>query len=492
MSVRFIIKKLCFVGLFVIVSCDSDDNPSTNNSNQDNQFPDYESTYDVIQVEIFDNYCINCHNLNVPSGNLILTSDTSYVSLVDEIPYHPGTHGIENMKRVSSLSADPSSEHEGLYNSFLLEKIDWNNYDHFINEHNFGFFMPMTEPYLTSGEINFIKEWIKAGAPDTGHVVSLSLLDNIETYDPEFAPLDKPENGIQIHLGPFEVMPQQETEFFYYTALNNDQDVFVNRVEMEMRSGSHHFILYTYPENFEISLAENEYRHLRNEDGSYNESVLSIMQHQIFLSGTQWPELDFTFPDNVGLRIPANTFVDQNTHYLNYTNAPFIGEVYTNLHFMDNQPEHIAEILQLNVVDELYLPPLDTTTIEKIFMFNDILDVYNLNSNEINSVEIFQLFSHAHEKMLTFEIFHIDDDLNTPDQQVYYTNDWEHPPINCYGEGYYEQTGCSFGGNQSIQIYDGEGLKLRATYYNWTNEALEFGFLSTDEMMIAFGYFYTQ
>ena len=178
--------------------------------------------------------------------------------------------------------------------------------------------MPPTN-FLTNGEINFIKEWIGNGAPDTGHVASLSLLDNIEVYDPNFQPLTPPENGVQIHLGPFEVLPQQETEFFCYTSLNNDEEKFVNRVEIEMRTGSHHFILYTYPDNFPIYLEENIERHLRNEDGSYNESVLSIMPYQIFLTGTQWPELDVVFPDNVGLRIPSNTFVDQNTHFTKFS-----------------------------------------------------------------------------------------------------------------------------------------------------------------------------
>ena len=250
-----------------------------------------------------------------------------------------------------------------------------------------------------------------------------------------------------------------------------------------MRTGSHHFILYTYPDNFPIYLEEDIERHLRNEDGSYNESVLSIMPYQIFLTGTQWPELDVVFPDNVGLRIPANTFVDQNTHYLNYTNETYIGEVYTNLHFMESPPDYIAEILQLAVIDGLYLPPMDTTTIERTFMFDDILDVYNLDSNSINTIEIFQLFSHAHEKMLTFEVFYVDDNIQTEDLQIYYTDDWEHPPINYYGDSY---------DNEGIHILPGEGIKLKATYYNPSNEPVEFGFLSTDEMMILFGYFYTQ
>ena len=474
-------RILAVIGLFFLNSCNSNDDIDSIIDNQDSNLEDYQSTYDIIQLEIFDEHCISCHNSNYPSGNLILTSDTSYVSLINEYPYNT-IAAQDGLFRVSTASEADSTAHEGLYKSFLIEKIDASNIDHLYSDHPaYGSIMPPTN-FLTNGEINFIKEWIGNGAPDTGHVASLSLLDNIEVYDPNFQPLTPPENGVQIHLGPFEVLPQQETEFFCYTSLNNDEEKFVNRVEIEMRTGSHHFILYTYPDNFPIYLEEDIERHLRNEDGSYNESVLSIMPYQIFLTGTQWPELDVVFPDNVGLRIPANTFVDQNTHYLNYTNETYIGEVYTNLHFMESPPDYIAEILQLAVIDGLYLPPMDTTTIERTFMFDDILDVYNLDSNSINTIEIFQLFSHAHEKMLTFEVFYVDDNIQTEDLQIYYTDDWEHPPINYYGDSY---------DNEGIQILPGEGIKLKATYYNPSNEPVEFGFLSTDEMMILFGYFYS-
>ena len=93
------------------------------------------------------------------------------------------------------------------------------------------------------------------------------------------------------------------------------------------------------------------------------------------------------------------------------------------------------------------------------------------------------MFSHAHEKMLEFEVFFIDNDPSTEDEQIYYNNDWEHPPINYYGEEYLYE---------AIEILPDEGLRLKASYYNWTNDPLDFGFLSTDEMMILFGYFYIQ
>ena len=487
-----LILYVFYIYIFVFISCESE--PDMPPPQDDIPLEDYESSYDIIQGEIFDKYCISCHiegNPHAVESGLILTGDISYESLINVIPNNEYAAG-DSLFRVSTASSSDTSAHQGLWESFLIEKIDAPRIDHLYNDHpGYNSIMPLGGPYLTNGHIAFIGDWIIKGAPKTGHVADITSLDDIERYDSTFTPLAIPENGIQIHLGPFEVLPQQETEFFYYSELNDSIDLYINRIEIEMRSGSHHFILYTYPENFWIAIEDSVERHLRNPDGSYNESVLSIMAHQVFFTGTQWPQLDVAFPTGVALRIPPNTAIDQNPHYPNYSDDIILGEVYTNLHFADAEPEHIAEILQLNVIEELYLLPNKTTTIEKIFMFEDILIENGLDSLSITTIDkinILQLFSHAHEKMLIFEVFIIDNDPSTEDEQIYYNNDWEHPPINYYGEGWvYEHLVYP-----AIEIFPEEGLRLKASYYNWTDEALGFGFLSTDEMMILFGYFYTQ
>ena len=66
--------------------------------------------------------------------------------------------------------------------------------------------MPLGGPFLTNGELAFIQEWIYAGVPETGAVVDEALLlDETVWESPPFEPLDIPENGVQFHLGPFEI-----------------------------------------------------------------------------------------------------------------------------------------------------------------------------------------------------------------------------------------------------------------------------------------------
>ncbi len=106
---------------------------------------------------------------------VLLTSDTSYVSLINEYPYN-SVAAQDGLFRVSTTIEDESMPHEGLYKSFLIEKIDASNIDHLYNDHpGYGSIMPPTN-YLSNEHINFIKDWIREGAPESGHVVDISRI----------------------------------------------------------------------------------------------------------------------------------------------------------------------------------------------------------------------------------------------------------------------------------------------------------------------------
>ena len=82
--------------------------------------------------------------------------------------------------------------------------------------------------------------------------------------------------------------------------------------------------------------------------------------------------------------------------------------------------------------------------------------------------------THAHEKMKEF-IVEISGG-SRDGEVIYWTNDWEHPPIINF--------------DPPIILEEGQGLTLKATYDNWTSRPVTFGFKSTDEMMILFGWYY--
>ena len=434
---------------------------SYNSLEPEPQEPEVTSTWDVIQTVILDKNCVECHVAGASfatQSDLVLTSNVAYSQLINRTPNNP-TARADGLTLVGTEGLASAGK------SFLWEKINAPNQAHYFDDHpGYGALMPLGKPPLTNGELEFVLQWILAGAPSSGNVVDLGLLDDTERYEPpEFEPLPVPTSGVQFHLGPWDVAPNFEREFFYYEPLNNDQPLFVNRVDMAMRPGSHHLILYDLSDNIpEILVPEPQvFREIRDANGNYIPSTLMITSHLNFVTGTQWPRMTYHYPPGVAMRIPADAGFDINAHYVNRSSEIIQGEIYANLHTVDSsQVEHVAERLFMNNVD-INLPPNATTTLNKTFVVD-------------KKVQIFQLFSHAHEHMTEFRVFI--DGGPRDGELVYIAYDWEHPPILEL--------------NPTLTLEAGQGLRLQATYNNDTNSTINFGFLSSDEMMILFGAYY--
>lgn len=421
-----------------------------------------DTSWSIIHKKIFKPNCSNCHMI----GSAIEKQSGLDLSSIE---YHDQLIGISPKNKAARedglLIVSSEGGMKGLTQSYLWEKINAYDQDHFLNDHpEYGQLMPPGGNFLTDGELQFVRMWIEAGAPKTGIVVDEELLLNTNRYEEEaFKKLDVPKNGIQLHLGPFEVKPNFEREFFQFTELDIDDDIYVNRIEVEMRRGSHHFLLYTFDLNTPGNALPiiNQIRELRNESGIINLSTLYQMQFHKFFAGTQWSRLNYILPEGVALKIPKGTGLDQNSHYVNRTDSVVIGEVYTNIHTIEkNQVEHVAELFAFNNTD-IFLPSKKVTTLTEKFMLDE-------------KYYIGQVFSHAHEKMEEFSVEIVGGKRNG--ELIYWTNDWEHPPILNF--------------NPPIEINPGEGLELKVTYNNRSSAPATFGYKSTDEMMILFGWYY--
>ena len=424
------------------------------------------NTWDIIQESIWNPKCTMCHvsgSSFAEQSGLILTDDVAYEELVNVIPQNP--HAAEDGLELVGTNGISS-----LYSSFLWEKINAPNYEHFYEDHpEYGSIMPMGLDFLTNGELEFIRQWIMAGAPENGHVADEALLSDTTIFAlPDFEPLEIPENGIQIHLPPFDVPPQFERELFYYVEIDTPDYLYVNRITTTMRPGSHHFIVYTFDDvNQNYLPNEGVYRDIRNFNGTINNGVLFQMQYHQFISGTQTRLFDYTLPEGVALKIDPSFGFDLNSHYANYSNDTIVGEVYNNFYFSDlENVDHIAEILQL-VNDDIYLPPNQETTLNSTFWIED---------EHEEPINLFQLFSHAHKLNTEFKIYKVNQNNQNSRELIYISYDWEHPPVMKF--------------DPPLHFSISDGIELEATYFNDTDEIVEWGLLSVDEMMIAFGLYY--
>ena len=421
------------------------------------------STWETIQTKILEPNCTGCHAAGTNfarQSDLVLTEDVAYDQLVDVPPTNLAAKA-NGLVRVSSEGL------AGLDKSFLWEKINVREREHFLTDHpEYGSMMPLGAPPLTNGEIELIRLWIVAGAPRDMQVTDPdAVLADRSRFEEEevFVPLSEPAEGVAFRLGPFDVAPDFEREFLYFEPMAHGEDLLVNRFEISMRPGSHHFIFYMHADDTPAELAPeaNVYRDIRSPGGSLVLENIRIMEHLVFFAGTQWPSVDYRFPPGVALRLPAGKGLDLNSHYVNRTASPYLGEVHANLHTVDAAAvENVAEVLFLNNLD-ITLPPQQTTTLTRTFHFSQ-------------RRLIFMLFSHAHQHMQEFRVY-VDGGPRSG-ELVYISYDWEHPPIADI--------------DPPLTLEAGEGLRLEATYNNWTDRTLTFGLLSEDEMMILSGYYF--
>lgn len=420
------------------------------------------STYEVIQREIWDQSCIGCHIAQTSYGKqsgLVLTADVSYNQLINRVP-------TNIIAAADGLLLVGDRGYASLPKSFLWEKINANNFDHFYQDHpEYGAIMPLGDNFLTNGELEFIRQWIEAGAPESGQVASVELLANKTRYTPPpFEALSKPENGYQFHIEPFTIKPGMDREIFIYEKLNNSEPIYINRVEIAMQSGSHHFLIYQFNDRlFDILYPpQGAIRDVYNESGNYVESVLFHLQYHDFVTGTQWPKMDYHYPEGVAFKIPADFGFDLNSHYVNTGTEDIVGEVYANLYTIpENEVVHVAKLLDVNN-DEIYIPA--NTLQHKV--------VYEFIAEEV--MNVFQLFSHAHSNMTEFRVYATGGEND--EELIYITYDWEHPPIKEF--------------SPPLLLEPGHGFRLETTYDNPSSKSLQFGLRSTDEMMILFGAYY--
>lgn len=429
--------------------------------------PEEQATWDVIQNNILAANCTSCHTAGTSfarQSGLVLTADVAYSQLVNAAPRNAAA-AADGLVRVSDKGQ------AGLDRSYLWQKIDTGAHDPLAQGHaGYGEQMPLGGPSLTKGELEFIRQWILAGAPRKGVVADLALLaDTQRLEEGPFSPPAPPATGRQLHLGPFPVSPHFEREVFYYVPLGNDSDLYVNRIEVAMRPGSHHFLAYIFPDYTppDVIPQPEVLRDLRDEKGSYvdengNDLIdWRVMQYHKPIAISQLRRLDYQLPPGVAVRLPAGTGIDLNAHYANYTDQEIQGEAYINLHLIEPaQVQHEVQVFALSNFD-IDLPPGQVTTLEKEFRFKE-------------KRHILQLVSHAHDRMVEFKVTV----LGGPrDGELVYTSyDWEHAPLIDL--------------DPPLVLAEGQGFKLTATYDNQTDRRLSFGFTRKDEMMILYGYSY--
>jgi Copper type II ascorbate-dependent monooxygenase, C-terminal domain len=420
------------------------------------------ASFELLQSRILTPTCATsgCHaseqDGSFKQHGLVLTETVSYDNLVNKDPKNPNALA-DKLKRVVPFYS---------FSSLLYHKLNWDGAGHHGNK-DYGLPMPLGNTALSKGQLEFVRRWIEAGAPRTGSVVDASLLDDkTPSFVENFTPLPAPAatEGIQMKIEPFTIQPKFEREFFVRKNTGNANDLYVNRVQIKMRTGSHHFILYSYRDLKASYMPPfDQIRDLRNPDNSLNLLTALSMSNHIFWAGTQTSNYDYKLPEGTALLLPANYSLDLNAHNVNKTDAPTTGEVYANLYTIPK--EKVVNVVQaLDLANtSLQLPAGQKTVMTKSFTFP-------------NAVKVLMLTSHTHQLGEKF-VIKINGGARNG-EVVYESTDWENPLIKTF--------------DVPISLKKGEGFTSEITYNNTTKNTVKFGLTSQDEMGIIFGYYYNE
>ena len=388
------------------------------------------------------------------SGNLVLDGGGVYAALVGATPANINARN-DGLRRVTRFQPDSSL----LYQKIVLAS----------NAHGgaYGGTMPVGTAALSIGQIEFVRKWIEAGAPESGYVAdSVLLADVTPQASLSFAPLDPPPAGAgyQLKVDAFTVQQNFERELFQLRPLGNADKIYVNRIQTSMRPLSHHFLLYTMggpTTNPNCAPQANIVRDIRNTDGTLNIVAMRPMACHVFFGGTMVRQSDYRFPAGVGLELPANTALDVNVHYVNRTVSTIPGEAYANIFTIPAASvQKVAHTLNMPN-QEFIIPPHKDTTATKVFKVSQ-------------TTTIFALTSHMHARGTRFEIQIVGGARDG--ESVYVNTDWEHPQFVTFAT--------------PIVLQAGEGLKSIVTWHNESANYIMFGLESTDEMAIIFGYYF--
>lgn len=439
------------------IACGGGDSAPDKNSSTEPPITGSSGTFARIQSEVFNAGCTSCHKTGDPNAKqsgLVLTADSSYDQLFGRVVTQQIAKA-DGMRRVMAFKSD---------SSLLFHKLAWVPGHH---SRDYGQLMPMgTTRGLTVGQLEYVRRWIEAGAPKTGTVVDTLVLADTRQQAANFTPLPLPTGGLQLSVDSFAVTPSTERELFVYRRLNNATELYVNRIESRMRPGSHHLLLYTFDDaknNFPCNIrpAPDVTRDIRNNDGSYNVLNMLPMACHVFFAGAMTQDFDFRFPPGVALRVPANTSLDFNVHYVNRSPIPLAAQAFANLYTVDKSAvQTVAQTLNF-ANENLNIPPNKRTTIKRAFQVN-------------RRTTILALTSHMHSMGEKFEI--LVRRANGTETVVYTNTDWEHPAFTTF--------------STPLVLEAGESLVSNVTWNNVTSRTIQFGLSSTDEMDIIFGYWY--
>lgn len=269
--------------------------------------------------------------------------------------------------------------------------------------------MPSVGRPLRPLELDLVRAWIDAGAPETGAVAGAPCPPP-HRYE-EAKPIDPPPGGYQIlYEGPT-LQPGEEIEGCEWITVPNAQDFVVGEWEYSLNPGTHHLAVWEHrPE------AAMPPMHVFRKD-----TACIGGGARFGLSITGAPEAPYfvdKYPGNTAKIVKGGSILGINPHYFNEFDVPIQIKFWVNLHPAPANAIIVDSLLSLTASLNgksplsIFVPPGEVGTLR--------LRYANTTGKPMM---IPQLASHMHQRGIHFDAWRSD---GTP---LYENSDWAHPRV---------------------------------------------------------------
>jgi hypothetical protein len=260
-------------------------------------------------------------------------------------------------------------------------------------------------------------------------------------------------NEQTVAIGPIPVAAGQEETVCIVIPFGATEDVVVNSIDVNLAPGSHHLIVYQST----VAPTSTPYPCSPFTGIAFGSDVPFVF------SGRE--QLTWTFPQGVGLDVPANTFVKIEAHYINTTSAELQGHGQVTFHTTPKatmgpyKPAGFSFWGTMNID----IPPNASASTGVQFQAG------------VANTHLISISTHQHRLgtgVMAWE-------SEAPGQmgtQIAKDLDWANPSWSLLNPQY------DFNGTN--------GLSYECNWTNTTSQAITFGESALDEMCFVGGYFY--
>jgi hypothetical protein len=270
---------------------------------------------------------------------------------------------------------------------------------------------------------------------------------------PGFAPPDPGPDGIQLVAPPVRgIQPGTDVTYCTYLDYNSDRDVDIYAYEgYQTMVAGHHVILYA------ASQAQPAGTHECTE-----QDMLNVR----YLGGGGADSPGATLPDGIVIRMPANTQVMIQHHWINATDQVVDGQAAFNIQVEAPDPSHINSQMFTTVSTQFELPPgAGSAHADCVVQADMSFFVLGGHAHDLGTRVSISVTPAAGATAGTPTMIY-----DTPWSKEYQAN----PPRNMYTK------------DQPLEIHVGDRVSVDCEYNNTTGAPVSF----PREMCVEFGYFF--